>query len=67
MTTEEEAVMGAADALGQAERDVAQEFLRLVAIGTNSFQAQKMAEVAVGHAVYRRRADYEIAVARLRR
>lgn len=60
------ALREAAQILANAEKDLAAEFLRLVAAGTNSYQAQKMAEVALGGYVHTARAGYEIALARLK-
>lgn len=56
-----------AGVLARAEEDLATEYLRLVATGVPTWQAQKQAELQYLGAVTRQRVEVEIAVARLRR
>ena len=53
--------------LATAEKVMAEEFLMLIAAKVNSFQAQKQAEHRHGAAVRLATAEYEIALARLRK
>lgn len=57
----------AGGALADAEAAFASEYLRAVAQGSNTFVAQKQAELEFGRAVHIARAKYEIALERLRR
>lgn len=57
----------AAEVLAEAERRLHEEYLLIVASGVNTFQAQKMADVAYLATVRRAQAEYEIALSRLRR
>lgn len=63
----EESVRYEAGLLAHREEDLATEYLRLVATGIPTWQAQKQAELALLGEVTKQRAEYEIAVARLRR
>jgi hypothetical protein len=47
------------------ERDT--EYLRLVATGTSTWQAQRMVDAEFGPKIVAQEAEYEIAVARVRR
>lgn len=66
MTRGEDGLRKAAAALATAEEALAQEYLRLVATGVPTWQAQKMAELELQRAVHLARAEWEIAAARLR-
>lgn len=57
----------AANKLAEAERKLAETYLLNLATGKPTWQAQKMAEVELGPDLRRAQAEYEIALARLRR
>lgn len=60
-------VRQAALRLGEAEKNLAEEVVRLVALGSHHWVAQKQAEVAYAREVAIARAEYEIALADYRR
>lgn len=63
----EDRVRWAATELAAAEDAMAAEYLRQVALGKSSWEAQRAAELDGIHAVRLSQAQYEIALERLRR
>lgn len=66
-TTDEENARLTAEHLAAVELDHDLEYLRLVATGDNSYTATVKARAEYGPQIHRARADYEVALARLRR
>lgn len=58
-------VRSRASQVAVAEEDLAREYLRLVASGIPTWQAQKMADLECGRTLILAKAEYEIALARL--
>lgn len=66
-STEEDDVVGASRELGYIEKLFAEEIVRLISSGTQSYLAQRMAEVEYTEDLATARALYEIALNRMRR